>query len=666
MGTTAEKLTYLNDTKQLLKENINSLGGNLTNEPFRQYASVLEGIYERIPKVSGIGASLSLSPTMVGKIKLNEIDGDTLQDGTPTPDTPVEIQNVTGLQNINVCGKNLFNKDNIIKLNGTIDNGNNTFVGGGLNYAVVINCKPNTTYTVQKRNDGNTNRFALASSETIPSTTGSEVTAILNKIREDNSSSLTLTTGATAKYLIIQYYRSAESVLTEQQLLDSIQAEIGSTATEYEEYKVNTYEVNLGKNLFNGTLYQGQWGDDGVFITSTRRITNVPQNNTSSFLLKKGTYTLSINDLESCTMYTKNSNGNFIDKFSNAWHSLPFTFTLTQDGYLYFTARKNDNTVLTPSDYNVQIEKGSTATSYSPYFTPIELNKIEDYEDSIKKSTGKNLCNSKTINSYAGSTGNINTSASNQYLGVSDKIVVEPNTTYTITFFSYDTGSFNYATYDKNGNFIERITNTSKTFTTGATVYYVFPYLYQNSGPYTTINTNVQLEQGSTSTEYEPYGKVWYIEKQIGKVILNGSENWGLFFSTNGVFLCNTLITSINNATAINCISNYFSNTYSRSYIRSHLDSVDNVCATNGGELILANKAITSINDFKTWLSNNNTTVYYVLDTSTTTEITNTTLIEQLDNLYTAKSCDGTTNIAITSENLPMIINASALKGDAE
>ena len=46
---------------------------------------------------------------MVGKIKLNEIQGDTLQNGTPTPSSPVPIQSVTGLQNVEVCGKNLFN-----------------------------------------------------------------------------------------------------------------------------------------------------------------------------------------------------------------------------------------------------------------------------------------------------------------------------------------------------------------------------------------------------------------------------------------------------------------------------------------------------------------------------------------------------------------------------
>jgi hypothetical protein len=92
----ATKLEYLNDTKQLLKENINNLGGNLTNEPFRQYASVLEDIYESLPKISGIGASLSLSPTMVGKIKLNEIQGDTLQNTNyPLPSGYTRYTSVT-------------------------------------------------------------------------------------------------------------------------------------------------------------------------------------------------------------------------------------------------------------------------------------------------------------------------------------------------------------------------------------------------------------------------------------------------------------------------------------------------------------------------------------------------------------------------------------------
>mgnify|MGYP006974713795 CR=1 FL=1 len=68
---------------------------------------------------------------------------------------------------------------------------------------------------------------------------------------------------------------------------------------------------------------------------------------------------------------------------------------------------------------------------------------------------------------------------------------------------------------------------------------------------------------------------------------------------------------------------------------------------------------------FKTWLSNNNTIVYYILSTPTTTEITNTELIEQLETLYNAKSKNGTTNITITSQDLAMIMGVNVIKGDA-
>ena len=67
----------------------------------------------------------------------------------------------------------------------------------------------------------------------------------------------------------------------------------------------------------------------------------------------------------------------------------------------------------------------------------------------------------------------------------------------------------------------------------------------------------------------------------------------------------------------------------------------------------------TSVADFKNWLSNNNTTVYYVLATPTNTEITDQTLIAQLNAFEKALSYNGETNIT-TIGNLPIILEASA------
>ena len=164
--------------------------------------------------------------------------------------------------------------------------------------------------------------------------------------------------------------------------------------------------------------------------------------------------------------------------------------------------------------------------------------------------------------------------------------------------------------------------------------------------------SNIKIGVGSEYSEETD----WYLHKEIGKVVLNGSEsNWNLFFSTNGIFINSTLINGLNSSSTINCISNYFSNTYSRAYIRNHLDSVDSACATNGAELILANKSISSTDDFKTWLSTHNTMVYYVLANPTNEKITNADLLEQLNGINTLKLGDVYNEYRTVSDNLPML-----------
>ena len=108
MSDIATKLTYLNTTKQKIKDSINALGGNLTNQStFRSYAAALDSIYNVLPKTTGTGTTLSLTPTLKGKLVL-DLKGNTSQDGTPTPDNPVDINVVSGDNSITICGKNLF------------------------------------------------------------------------------------------------------------------------------------------------------------------------------------------------------------------------------------------------------------------------------------------------------------------------------------------------------------------------------------------------------------------------------------------------------------------------------------------------------------------------------------------------------------------------------
>lgn len=111
MGTTAQKLEYLNTTKQLIKESINLTDANITTQPFRQYATILKHrlpeivgdpsiIWNNYEHVSGTGTSFSI--TAYNSIFEYQLKGDTTQNGTPTPSVPVPINTVTGDQVINI------------------------------------------------------------------------------------------------------------------------------------------------------------------------------------------------------------------------------------------------------------------------------------------------------------------------------------------------------------------------------------------------------------------------------------------------------------------------------------------------------------------------------------------------------------------------------------
>lgn len=70
MGTTSEKLTYLNETKQELKQKINNLGGSIDNNTtFRNYANQLQNVYDNLPKTEyQTGTEINLGKTIKGKL----------------------------------------------------------------------------------------------------------------------------------------------------------------------------------------------------------------------------------------------------------------------------------------------------------------------------------------------------------------------------------------------------------------------------------------------------------------------------------------------------------------------------------------------------------------------------------------------------------------------
>lgn len=153
----------------------------------------------------------------------------------------------------------------------------------------------------------------------------------------------------------------------------------------------------------------------------------------------------------------------------------------------------------------------------------------------------------------------------------------------------------------------------------------------------------------------------WYIKKNIGKVVLDGSEaDWTLNNSGTPNYsyrlsIAGQLITG-------NGISNLYP------YVSAIYDgnTVEGFALSNASTTYLQIRirygTEQTLNDFKTFLGTNNLIIYYILSTPTYTKITGT-LAEQLENVYQKLlSYSGTTNISQVNNDLAFNMNVSAIE----
>jgi hypothetical protein len=153
----------------------------------------------------------------------------------------------------------------------------------------------------------------------------------------------------------------------------------------------------------------------------------------------------------------------------------------------------------------------------------------------------------------------------------------------------------------------------------------------------------------------------WQLEKNIGKLVLDGSENWGQntaqTLTNTSLFYTPLIDSSLNVSQTIK--SNYFN------YTQLWSIDIEGIYGYSGGNSLRIRINTTTANDvssFKTWLSTHNTTVYYVLNTPTYTPITGT-LAEQLETIYKDLTSESEqTNISQINADLPFTISATTLK----
>ena len=183
--------------------------------------------------------------TVVSGTTLNNIKlAIQLEDGTkstsieqygmmPSTDYPSKIKTVGS----NV---NLFDKDNVNKLNAVLDV--SSIVANPSGKSFYIKVKSDTAYTISRKIVGS--RFVVGTTANLPA---AGETIIDRKVNNEGSS-ITLTKSKNVNYLVVYYlYNSSEN---EEEILDNIKIEKGSTATPWSAYGTGCTEIKVQNRNF--------------------------------------------------------------------------------------------------------------------------------------------------------------------------------------------------------------------------------------------------------------------------------------------------------------------------------------------------------------------------------------------------------------------------------
>ena len=376
------------------------------------------------------------------------------------------------------------------------------------------------------------------------------------------------------------------------------------------------------------------------------------------------------------------------------------------EGYVRTIHDKNSRLLWGSVGYNVSFDGNATQTGTPTPDSPQPISVVTG--ENVVKVVGKNLCPISEIQNVGWATANtdfknfLNSLPLGTYsISVTFTLTERNDTTDdSICGFVFQNaggqiGSISGNTWGNAGiGETKTITNTftineAKQGNFSSTLFYGCGNNSVGRTGYATVS-NIQLELGSQATSYEAYtsqdytislgtlelAKIgtyqdriyktddkWYIEKQVEKVVLDGSETWDYVSSDNGYFQFNTPsmnVVPFGGNPATNALCDHFT-PRSRWYVAT--GKVNNTVNLNGSYCAIRYEtyppSAQGLADFKTYLSNNPTTVYYALATPTTTEITDQTLIDQLEAVYDWVRRHGY-NAQVTGD-LPIVINRSTL-----
>lgn len=346
--------------------------------------------------------------------QIKKLKGNIQQDGTPTSSNPQEIKSVTGRQEIDVMGKNTLDVSNITTTSYITNNGDGSITlngtgTGGISFPLLkpYTLKANTTYTLSL-----TNTNSSYSGATFILRNGN------NNIIQINYSQESVNYTPVNDTIIDTLRIYAPGNINFDNFTFSIQLEKGSTATSYEPYKNNTYEVNLGKNILN--ILDGTYYSNGVTanVSSGEIILNGTASATAFIRISLGKKLNWINGKNyTISAFNEETNDNIKLRINTdgsldtQLNSINANSTIMYSGVTDMLSdeiaiRVQSGTTLNNFKLKPMIEKGSQPTSYSLYFEPIELCRVENYQDYIYKNNDiwYKMPNILKIESYDGET----------------------------------------------------------------------------------------------------------------------------------------------------------------------------------------------------------------------------------------------------------------------
>lgn len=601
-------------------------------------------------------------------------------EASPSPDYPSEIKTIKGITNLfnydydnlsNVMRAVLTNISNGFRLNAT---GVSGYAYGSLQ---LDNSLLGKTITISMKSTGNKTPSARLYYH---NSKGNLTTNYGAFWTTNNSHTVSLPSTLTSEQTglsIVFYISQTNNDSDDYAEFIDIQVEEGTVAHSYVPF--GTYEkIKItGKNVFNiqkwlnatlpvvhGVLNSKT--SNGISLTATANDCYTETYTMSKITNKTAIdkFGFEIEGNTDYTFYTKKSDTiggvNYVFYFDKDYKyiSLKSNNSSTNENFLNFTTPPNAKYIClrlgiiksgdTVEFSNIMLLKGTITTTpdYEPY-------KEKEVLIDLAKENLFDKNNANILNAYLSDNEIVDSKNSSTFY-----IECEPNTTYTVSRSKVGTrfraaessvlpvigGAISNPIPSDNINTFDKLT-----ITTSATAKYLLVF-YSNIG-----GTNLENNNGYTEKELRDSIKVYKgmnaddsyelnsindtkdkleivngivdIQKKIGKVVLNGSENWtrhssGTFYSTDNILSVAQMPISNDTIPDLLC-SSFKVETYNNTWINHAADSIAVNVDNTSNPRIYCSK-FTNVADFKSWLQSNPVTVYYVLKTPETITLQNT------------------------------------------